>query len=171
MRDQRAAVAAVLFVATLLNGCTPTVSRLRPYRDDPEQSTALENRANTICGRHRGRCDLPPHHFTTDGCSLWPDGTWVDCCVDHDIAYWCGGSCEDRAHADATLRQCVTHRGSASMGTAMYVGVRAGGAPWLPFPFRWGYGWDWPHGYESVPRPTVAGPPDAGGCAMPSAPP
>jgi hypothetical protein len=24
-----------------------------------------------------------------------------------------------------------------------YVGVRVGGPAWMPFPWRWGYGWDW----------------------------
>ncbi len=39
--------------------------------------------------------DLRP--FTSDGCSLFPDGTtrdrtrWCDCCMGHDIACWQGG--------------------------------------------------------------------------------
>lgn len=138
--------------AVLAAGCTPTVNRLEPYRDDPAQARALEQRAEEICCRRRGPDDLPPHHFTTDGCSLWPDSTWVSCCVEHDIAYWCGGTCEDRERADETLRDCVTADSApAGMGTVMYVGVRAGALPWYPFPFRWGYGWDWPRSYDSAP--------------------
>jgi hypothetical protein len=129
-------------------GCTPIVSRLQPYRDDPVKARELERRANALCCRRRGPTDMPPHPFTTDGCSLWPDDGWVSCCVDHDIAYWCGGSCEDRAQADQTLRRCVAEHGPAGMGTTMYVGVRVGGLPWYPVPFRWGYGFDWPHGYD-----------------------
>ena len=105
------------------------------------------------CRQHRGPCDLPPHRFTTDGCSLWPDGNWVDCCVAHDIAYWCGGSCDDRKDADEALQRCIRDQGRGALGTTMYVGVRLGGLPWSPAPFRWGYGWDWPHGYDSIPRP------------------
>lgn len=36
--------------------------------------------------------------FTSDGCSLFIDGTfenpelWKDCCFKHDIAYWKGGT-------------------------------------------------------------------------------
>jgi hypothetical protein len=37
------------------------------------------------------------------------------------------------------------------IGSLFYAGVRLGGAPWLPTPWRWGYGWeDWPHDYESL---------------------
>ena len=31
----------------------------------------------------------------------------------------------------------------------MYAVVDIGGHPWLPTPWRWGYGWDdWPKNYE-----------------------
>ena len=142
--------AAGLLIAVFATGCTPTAHRLEPYRDQPAQAAALERRADQFCCQRRGPADLPPHHFTTDGCSLWPDSTWVGCCVEHDMAYWCGGSCEDRVRADETLRECVAQNGPAGMGTVMYLGTRAGGPPWTPFPFRWGYGWDWPHGYDGT---------------------
>jgi hypothetical protein len=32
-----------------------------------------------------------PTVLTTDGCSPWPDGSWGQCCIDHDMDYWCGG--------------------------------------------------------------------------------
>lgn len=83
---------------------------------------------------------VPPKAFTTDRCSMWPDGDWWSCCVTHDAAYWCGGSYADRKRADAELARCVGGR----LGSLMYAGVRVGGASWLPTPFRWGYGWDWP---------------------------
>lgn len=152
----------LLAVATTGAGCTPIASRLQPYRDDPVKARELEERANAFCCRRRGRADLPPHPFTTDGCSLWPDGAWVGCCVTHDIAYWCGGSREDREQADALLRGCVAEHGPVGMGTMMYVGVRAGGLPWYPVPFRWGYGFDWPHGYEHLHADTTACPPESG---------
>ena len=46
------------------------------------------------------------HDFTSEGCSLFPDGNfkdralWCDCCLAHDISYWHGGTKEDRKHAD-----------------------------------------------------------------------
>lgn len=88
----------------------------------------------------------PPHPFTTDGCSAWPDDGWVDCCVVHDVAYWCGGSAEDRARADELLESCVASV-APRMAPVMWLGVRMGGVPWMPTPWRWGYGWDYPSGY------------------------
>lgn len=160
-RSSSAHLVAGLVLTVLSAGCTPTVNRLQPYRDDPVQARELAERANELCRQQCGPSGLPPHRFTTDGCSLWPDGSWVSCCVDHDMAYWCGGSCEDRAHADATLRQCVAEHGPVGMGTTMYVGVRIGAPPWYPFPFRWGYGWDWPHGYGCLQGDGSAGQPGA----------
>jgi len=51
--------------------------------------------------------------FTSDGCSSFPDGTlkqqelWLDCCVEHDKAYWLGGDYADRLQADKDLEACV----------------------------------------------------------------
>ena len=52
--------------------------------------------------------------------------------------------------------------GPVGMGTTMYIGVRIGAPPWYPFPFRWGYGWDWPHGYDCVDKESVRGESTAG---------
>jgi len=158
-------------LVVLSAGCTPTVYRLQPYRDDPMQAQTLERRAKEFCCQRRGPTDLPPHRFTTDGCSEWPDGSWVNCCVEHDIAYWCGGSCEDRERADTALRQCVADTGSEYMSTLMYLGVRAGGPPWYPAPFRWGYGWDWPRGYDRLQADGTACTPPTGGNGAADAPP
>ena len=87
---------------------------------------------------------------------MWPDGNWVDCCVEHDIAYWCGGTSEDRCRADRTLEQCVTVKRGAFLATVMYIGTRLGGPAWLPTPFRWGYGWDWLETPPSEPRKSSA---------------
>ena len=142
----------VVTAALPLVACTPTAYRLEPYRRDPALAEQLERHADDLCRERRGSTNLPPHHFTTDGCSGWPDSTWVRCCIEHDIAYWCGGSCKDREHADEVLRECVAANGGPwGMGTMMYLGTRLGGPPWYPFSFRWAYGWDWPHGYDDLP--------------------
>ena len=53
------------------------------------------------------------HDYTSDGCSLFPDGTlqerslWCECCFNHDLAYWRGGSQQERKTADLALRSCV----------------------------------------------------------------
>jgi hypothetical protein len=109
---------------------------------DDAARLALERRAAEACCRQRPPCDLPPHPFTTDVCSLWPDGDWGGCCIEHDIAYWCGGPDEARAAADRTFRDCLAEHGDVLAGLSWF-GVRLGGVAWLPFPWRWGYGWDW----------------------------
>jgi hypothetical protein len=94
--------------------------------------------------------------FTTDGCSGFPEGPpghpnlWCDCCVAHDFAYWKGGTAAQRKVADAKLRACVTERYKALTGTLMELGVRAGGTPYLPTSYRWGYGWPFGRGYAPV---------------------
>lgn len=87
--------------------------------------------------------------FVTDGCSNFPDGVpyfkpalWRECCVIHDIAYWQGGTSEQREEADSQLRECVAEKsGEPALAQAMYLGVRAGGYDRLPTTWHWGYGW------------------------------
>jgi hypothetical protein len=94
--------------------------------------------------------------FTTDGCTLFPDGTsehkdlWFDCCKKHDYSYWMGGTKAERLKADFELRACVTAVGQPKTANLMLLGVRAGGTPYLPTSFRWGYGWRYFRGYKPL---------------------
>ena len=94
--------------------------------------------------------------FTSDGCSAFPDGTpsqrtlWLDCCHEHDFAYWKGGTRQQRAEADRTLRACVKAFGEPEIAALMLAGVRVGGTPYLPTRFRWGYGWPYFRGYKPL---------------------
>lgn len=94
--------------------------------------------------------------FTTDGCSAFPDGTieqkklWLDCCTAHDLAYWKGGTYQERVEADNLLHQCVASVGEPLVAKLMLAGVRVGGTPYLPTKFRWGYGWSYPRGYKAL---------------------
>jgi len=98
--------------------------------------------------------DLAP--FTTDGCSDFPDGTpsqqslWLDCCIRHDLAYWKGGTREERLAADQALRQCVAQTGEPKIADIMLAGVRMGGSPYFPTSYRWGYGWPYRRGYQPL---------------------
>lgn len=98
--------------------------------------------------------DLKP--FTSDGCSAFPDGTptqqdlWLKCCVEHDKAYWQGGTYQQREQADEVLRSCVADIGEPLLAELMQAGVRIGGSPFLPTNFRWGYGWPFPRGYAAL---------------------
>ena len=78
--------------------------------------------------------------FKTDGCSMFPDGMWRECCVEHDKAYWRGGTKEQRKEVDKKLYQCVKAKGYPIIAKLMYYGVRIGGAPYFPTPWRWGFG-------------------------------
>lgn len=98
-----------------------------------------------------------PDEFTSDGCSLFPDGTlsdrsrWCECCFNHDMAYWRGGGEEARMAADKALRACVFERtGNKALAEMMYDGVRFGGSPAFPTWYRWGYGWKYGRGYEPL---------------------
>ncbi|HNT58469.1 MAG TPA: hypothetical protein PKL99_11330 [Syntrophales bacterium] len=94
--------------------------------------------------------------FRSDGCSLFPDGTpenrdlWLSCCVEHDKAYWRGGTREERLAADEALEACVAACGEPAVAALMKKGVRLGGLPYWPTWFRWGYGWDYPRGYRAL---------------------
>lgn len=97
------------------------------------------------------------HDFTSDGCSLFPDGDrenrnlWCDCCFAHDIAYWQGGTQGERRQADDTLRDCVLDRThNKALAILMYDGVRSGGHPAFPTWYRWAYGWSYGRGYKAL---------------------
>ena len=98
--------------------------------------------------------DLTP--FKSDGCSAFPDGTisqrdlWLECCIEHDMSYWAGGSRSQRQQADEQLKVCVTQVGEAGIAQLMLAGVRVGGTPYLPTSFRWGYGWPFLRGYKHL---------------------
>jgi hypothetical protein len=127
----------------LVTGCVPTRNTIGGHDDAELKDWAL--RAERLCLERTGQ--KPPNSFTTDGCTLFPDGTWQSCCVEHDMAYWCGGRAEERRIADIEVKACVGKKGGGSAAVIMYWGVRLGGVPWLPTYWRWGYGWSWPHGY------------------------
>jgi hypothetical protein len=95
--------------------------------------------------------------FTSDGCSLFINGTfedpelWKECCLKHDIAYWKGGTEEQREQADLAFRECVEKKtGDSTLANLMYEAVRVGGEPYFPTWYRWGYGWPIGRGYKEL---------------------
>ncbi len=86
-----------------------------------------------------------PDGFESDGCSRFPDGSYRDCCVAHDVKYYYGGSWRDRWRADNELRKCVANKPGFEhkpLSVLMWLGVRTFGVPWLHTSFRWGFGKD-----------------------------
>ena len=141
-----ARLVAVLFASALAGffaACAaPTEHSIEPYRSSPLLAFVLSARASTQCllSGQNGRIQ-PLRPFATDGCSAFPDAEWSQaCCVEHDIAYWCGGDASARRAADAELGRCVAERKNAFMGWLMEAGVRFGGHPIFPTSYRWGYG-------------------------------
>lgn len=85
-----------------------------------------------------------PTDFVYDGCSMFPDGNYGDCCKTHDDAYFFGGTWEQRLVADNELYSCVKNKGwfHRALAPAMWIGVRAGWAPIFPTSYRWWFGRD-----------------------------
>ncbi len=55
----------------------------------------------------------------SDGCTYWPDGSWVHCCWEHDRAYDLG-EVTWRTHLE--LGQCVSQsEGGILIGLAMFL--------------------------------------------------
>ena len=95
--------------------------------------------------------------FSSDGCSLFPDQNlitkekWCECCFDHDIAYWKGGTKEERESADQTLKNCVLEKtDDPLLANTVYNGVRFGGSPYFYNWYRWGYGWKYGRGFKPL---------------------
>ncbi len=152
-RRGRSGVALLLGAALALASCAAPASHTpEPWASDPERAAALTERAARACrdsGRNGGVQPIRP--FVTDGCSRFPDTEWnTRCCVEHDVEYWCGGSAEQRAAADAAFGACVADNAGAFAGWLMETGVRLGGHPTFPSSYRWGYGHPYRAGYPSA---------------------
>ena len=90
----------------------------------------------------------PPLPFPDDGCSCAPDGNFRSCCEAHDKAYYQGGSKQERLAADRALRECIRIKGHTIVDDIYYFGTRIGGVPWLPTPWRWGFGYPYKKGHR-----------------------
>jgi hypothetical protein len=74
----------------------------------------------------------------------------MECCIHHDLAYWRGGTYQQRLEADQALQQCVAKVGEPEIAKLMLTGVRVGGSPYFPTWYRWGYGWSYQRGYAPL---------------------
>jgi len=52
--------------------------------------------------------------------------------------------------ADNALKSCVSKVGEPEIAAIMLTGVRVGGSPYFPTPYRWGYGWPYSRGYKPL---------------------
>lgn len=95
--------------------------------------------------------------FQSDGCTSFPEGPkedperWCFACDYHDFVYWQGGTFADRLAADKKLRAEICETGHPFAAAVAFAGVRVGGSPLLPTPWRWGYGWEkFPRAYRTL---------------------
>ena len=72
--------------------------------------------------------------FTTDGCTLFFDGSWKQCCIRHDEVYWNGGTRNMRLDADRELASCVERVSNGVVAQIVYGAVRVGGTPYFAVP-------------------------------------
>ena len=96
------------------------------------------------------------HPFETDGCTLFANGTaeqpelWKDCCLEHDLHLWAGGSTDSRNKTDLRLRDCVAEKGQPDIAALMYLGVTLGRHSGVRIPGKqWGNAWTVP-GYRPL---------------------
>ena len=83
-----------------------------------------------------------PADFKSDGCSLFPDGDYRNCCVEHDKAYYFGGSWRERRRADNKLFKCVAETKGFQhkfIAPVMWLGVRVGGVSFFADTFSLGF--------------------------------
>lgn len=116
-------------------------------------------KANALYGMLVGPGSVPINKpilraFVSDGCSLSPNSffkvNFAQCCLEHDLAYWLGGTKEQKNLADSQFKMCLQNKlnndysGKVPMRVSetYFLGVQVGGVPYLPNSFRWGYGWN-----------------------------
>jgi len=94
--------------------------------------------------------------FSTDYCTLFPEGTfkkpraWANCCLEHDLVYWAGGTQTMQDLSDIKLGECVTSKSSKFYGKLMYNGVRLGHYSPIKNKTKWGHGWGDDRGFQPL---------------------
>lgn len=84
-----------------------------------------------------------------EGTPSKPDA-WKQCCYEHDLRFWFGGSGSQRDLADLRLKSCVEKTGHSYIAKAMYYAVRAGKYSPVKHKYKWGWGWTPYKEYESL---------------------
>lgn len=113
----------------------------------PTTTPAETARAHAYA-KERGK-ELPPIAFYQDGCTAFPDWlpghNFYEACLNHDIAYWLGGSEEERTLVNRALAEQVRPLGPLGpfLAPIMYTAVQYGGNSWISHELgsEWGYGW------------------------------
>jgi len=86
-------------------------------------------------------------NFETDYCTMFLDGPtdqpglWKNCCLEHDLRYWFGGTQIDMDKSDLKLKSCVNKIAGENWANLIYYGVRAGHHSPVKNKYQWSWGW------------------------------
>lgn len=61
--------------------------------------------------------------FTTDGCTGFPDGWWLKCCILHDQLYWWRPDGISKVDADQAMTDCMTALGAPGFALVAAIGL------------------------------------------------
>jgi hypothetical protein len=93
----------------------------------------------TLFAGHIASAELA--RFISDGCTETQSKVSTEmsqCCVRHDMAYWVGGTLEDKHRADSTLIDCIRAHGASKLTAGVWelllqqFGSSRWGAKWTP---------------------------------------
>jgi hypothetical protein len=112
-----------------------------------DTTEAHQAHATTYLAQHN--LPEPDYPFTRDGCTLFPDQLpghdFYQACLDHDIAYWAGGSEALRHEVNLAFHEAITHTGHLGpvLAPIMYYAVTYLGNNGVSRTVgsHWGYGW------------------------------
>jgi len=93
------------------------------------------------------------HEVQTYHCANLPEKLavekWGNCCSELDREYWRGGTFIAQREANSAFRTCLGDVYPESyMPIIAYYGLYAVSSPFVPTSWRWGYGWDFGHGFR-----------------------
>ena len=145
MRKPTVIISLAIFV--ILSGVIIAADRAN-IPETTAEVRALAVRTSLAAGK-----TIPPGDFVFDGCTLFPEKLLgldlTRACLEHDIAYWAGGTVEERKAADLAFKATVAEAGKAGtiLAPLTYTGVYLFGNTWLMriFGANWGFGWNGHH--------------------------
>ncbi len=95
--------------------------------------------------------------FTSDFCTGYPEGTlnhpnlWRDCCIEHDLYLWAGGTQRDHDQTDLNLMSCVKKVGAPINADIIFWGIKLGNlSPIKLQDKKWSNAWITPRGLKAL---------------------
>ncbi len=123
-------------------------SLYRDIHNGPVTESHHKKEAETY--RLHSKKETPPHPFVFDGCTGFPDTIFrydfTEACLEHDIAYWLGGTSAERKEVDTRLAQAAAADGLTGtvFGIMLYAGTRTFGDSFIAKALgtNWGFGYN-----------------------------